>query len=740
MNRSGRPLVIWDFDGPIFGSRRARDDAFESVLTRFSEQVGACSFDYSATPLYDPRKLVRLAFADSNLPEKVLEDFELEFRKKLNEAEAACRIDRDVISTIENLSKQCGLAILSLRSEQSLTNLLHRHRLFEYFNCGVLGRDSSPASKPSPDAIYTIMEKANASAADTVFVGDSDHDWKAARAAGIAYFHAGWSDEPVAFARAKADLILARPAEVEMVLIGNVAALSRGDQFENKSELKKIARSDNFSFFAGAGVSIDAGFGSWESCYLPLLNEHFPRNALTGFSFPELVQMIVAEEDRAQRLFDGFKSKFAAQPEPSAYHYAMLRSACDTIWTTNYDNLFESASLSLGQNLPSVRDDSELKDNFVGRKLIKLNGDFQAARFDRKSLDWGIVLSDEQFDLSEVERPEMWRYFEDEYRTSSLIFVGVSFGDPSLRRIISIISRKLMRTRKPHFVLAAMPRTPNERLIVTRQIEVLRRRNIRTLLFDDFKTIAEFVSDLCILSRKPVIAFSGIAFYSLKEGGRPSAQEMAEGRLNGGVLSLQDIDQVCGDMGASLARYGFRVVSGHGEGVGVPAVARAYDEDRRSARYYMRKKGETQASRRATTIFVADDDLDAVRQKLARVAHVFVAMGGASNQGWESGTVKEVRKAIELGRPVILFRQGGGDVDQCFPELMTLMQRRMGDPKLRGQVETLNETISKLDREQLMTFLERDFVPSVRSLVATSIVCRDSSYFVTACLEADSDW
>jgi SIR2-like protein/SLOG family protein len=417
-----------------------------------------------------------------------------------------------------------------------------------------------------------------------------------------------------------------------------------------------------------------------------------------------------------------------------------MRSACETVWTTNYDNLFERACLSLGQIVPTVRDDSELKENFVGRKLIKLNGDFQTARFDPKSLNWGVVLSDEQFDLSEVERPEMWRYFEDEYRTSSLIFVGVSFGDPTLRRIISIISRKLMRTRKPHFVLAAKPATVNERLIVSKQIEVLRRRNIRTLLFDDFKAIAEFVSDLCILSRKPLISFSGTAFHVLGDGGRPGPQAMAEGKLDGGVLTWQEMDQLCGDMGASLARYGYRVASGHGDGVGIPAVAKAYEEDRRLGRFYMRKKGATQGSRSATTIFMSDSDINAVRQKLARVAHVVVAMGGASNQGWESGTVREVRMAIELGRPVILFRQGGGDVDRCYSQLMDLIQQNMADPKLRRQVQILNETISKMDRQQVMRFIERDFLPSVRSLVGASVASRDSSYFVTACLEADSDW
>ncbi len=739
MSPLARPLVIWDFDGPIFNSRKPRDDAFADVVSRLSDKIGPCSFDYTAAPLYDPRKFIRLAFADNKLPEEILENIELEYRARLREAEAACRIDREVLDTIERLSRQCSLAILSLRSEASLKDLLQRHGLAARFDAGILGRDSAPASKPSPQAVHSIMKKTKASPANTILIGDSDHDWKAAQEAGIAYFHAGWSGEPVAIARSRADLVLAHPSEAAMVVPRESAPLPVDAQIDIETELKSIARSGNFSFFAGAGVSIEAGFGNWEACYRPLLNQHLPANSLIGFSFPELVQMIVAAEDRAQKLFDDFKKKFEAQPQPGSYHYAMLRSACNTIWTTNYDNLFEHASLSLGQALPVVHSDGELKDNFVGRKLIKLNGDFQVARFDRKSLDWGIVLSDEQFDLSEVERPEMWRYFEDEYRTSSLIFVGVSFGDPTLRRIISIISRKLMRTRKPHFVLAAKPTTANERLIVSKQIEVLKRRNIRTLLFDDFRAIADFVNELCVLSRKPVIGFCGTAFHVLDK--RPDAHEMATGTLKDAVLSWQDMDRLCGEMGARLARNGFRVLSGHGDGVGVPAVARAFDEDRHMARYYMRKKGATQATRDATTIFVSENSLDEVRQKMAQVAHVVVAMGGPSDLGWESGTVKEVRMAAELGRPVILMRQGGGDIERCYPQLMELILQNVRDPKLRRDVHTLNERIGKMDRQQLMEFVDGDgFLSSVRALVGTSVASPDTSYFVTACTEADANW
>jgi HAD superfamily hydrolase (TIGR01549 family) len=729
-------LVIWDFDGPVFNSRNARDVAFARVDEHFSQEVGACSFDYSALPLFDPRQTVRWAYADKDLPAGVLDQIEARYRVELSQAEATVVVDRSIIEAIESLLQlQCKLAILSLRSEKGLKHLLQTHRLARYFSI-VHGRETPPASKPSKEAVLSILRQAGATQGETILIGDSDHDFKAAHDSGIPYFHAGWSTEPVSVAR-QAYQILVHPSEVELIVAHGLKPLPSSEQA--RKDLSNIVRSEKFSFFTGAGVSIASGLGSWRSCYYPILNKHLPESLLNGFSLPEIIQMIVVDDRRAHLLFDDFRAAFTSQREPNSYHFAIMRSACDTIWTTNYDNLFERVPNAPGGGVPVLRDDAQLKDYFgSGRKLIKVNGDFYAASFKRSSLDWGVVISDEQFDLSEVQRPEIWRYFEDEYRTSSLIFVGVSFADPTLRRILSIISRKVMRTRKPHFVLALEPQAPSERVIVAMQIEVLRQRNINTLLFDDYAAIAEFVSEICMSSRKPVITFLGTAYQSSEHDAAPEV-EVEDARLDDGILSFHDIEKMCGDLGVTLARAGFRVASGAGARIGIPAVAKAYEEDRRAARYYMRKHGATRGSRLAPTIFFSVDTLDEVRQKLLQSSHVVVAIGGASRRGSESGTVTEVRMALNMGRPVILFPQGGGDVAKCYDELI-MMSRSLIDPHLRDEVIRVNQSISTMDRTQVLAFVEHDFLPSVRSLVRNAMVSPYSTSFDDACVEADKEW
>ncbi len=46
--------------------------------------------------------------------------------------------------------------------------------------------------KPAPDHLLVAMAEAGEDPADTLFMGDMDTDWQAARRAGIDYVHAGW--------------------------------------------------------------------------------------------------------------------------------------------------------------------------------------------------------------------------------------------------------------------------------------------------------------------------------------------------------------------------------------------------------------------------------------------------------------------------------------------------------------------------------------------------------------------
>ena len=100
-------LVIWDFDGPIFNSRQARDIAFARVAEHFTPP----STHYKLFPLYSPRQTICLAYSDRNLGSDVLDEMEAYFRAELLKAEA----DIKVTVRCWKPSKICSMRIASRR-------------------------------------------------------------------------------------------------------------------------------------------------------------------------------------------------------------------------------------------------------------------------------------------------------------------------------------------------------------------------------------------------------------------------------------------------------------------------------------------------------------------------------------------------------------------------------------------------------------------------------------------------
>ncbi len=719
-------LVIWDFDGPLFESRKARDAAFRRLIGEFPK-LPVPQLLIEATPLYGPRNLIYLAYA-GEAPE-ALTTLEQRLRELLREEEAKVGISREVEETLVRLSElNCRQAILSLRSVLGVEGLLQRLQIRKYFDF-VRGRDDLPAPKPHPATIEDLLQQAGVDRAETVMVGDSAVDLQAARAAKIHYVHAGWSDEPIG-GLFTGICIASSPRDVELLAIDSIPIQSTE---KIRVELRQRASERPFSFFAGAGVSIPSGIGAWKETYLPILSKYLPHGAIAKMSLPEAVELVCVDAKDGGELFDEFKKLFRISREPNPYHYAMVRSRADTIWTTNYDMFFELAKAATkSSELNIIRNDTELKDCFgQSRKMIKVNGDFDSARFDKASMDWNLILSDEQFDISEAQRQEIWRYFEDEFRTSSIVFIGVSFADPTLKRVLSIVSRRVMRTRGRHYMLALRPSQLQDTVTMRRQIELLKRREIHPILFDSFSEMSSYVCELAVRSRRPMIGFSGRT-HKLDLSGTGSVAYIGETLLADGQLTIRQITTLSAMLGAQLARGGFRVGSSHGVGVGLPAVEDAHAARRHAGRFIVRKKGDTPTSRGAPVI-THGEDLQSARELLITASALLVAMGGGD------GTVDEVRQAIDRGRPVLLVPQAGGTVCRDHEKLLRRVER-MHDEPLRDAVIAANRKIAAIAAEALPGYLEKEFCPMVMGLVQQLATSAVSHVFEESCGKADEIW
>jgi phosphoglycolate phosphatase len=90
------------------------------------------------------------------------------------------------LDTLKALNQEgFRLGVVTNKDRRLTVKLLTALNLDPYFEIIVAGGDA-PRGKPSPDPLFLALEKTNTTAQQTLFVGDSQNDVQAARAAGIA--------------------------------------------------------------------------------------------------------------------------------------------------------------------------------------------------------------------------------------------------------------------------------------------------------------------------------------------------------------------------------------------------------------------------------------------------------------------------------------------------------------------------------------------------------------------------
>jgi HAD superfamily hydrolase (TIGR01509 family) len=110
--------------------------------------------------------------------------------------------------------RHVGVVIVTSNSSRTVYRWLARARLV-YTVRTVVGRDSLLALKPAPEMLLMALERSRLQADAALFVGDSDADRQAAKAAGVRFFAiAGTQERRTRMSGGGAQAIFASPAEL----------------------------------------------------------------------------------------------------------------------------------------------------------------------------------------------------------------------------------------------------------------------------------------------------------------------------------------------------------------------------------------------------------------------------------------------------------------------------------------------------------------------------------------------
>lgn len=129
------------------------------------------------------------ATPDSDLLARALRAFDICYERNLFERS---RVYPGVAETLDALLER-GLRLCCVTNKRVgfAAELLRQASLLARFDF-VLGGDSLPRKKPHPDQLLAASQRSGIAAANAALVGDSEHDYGAARQAGFAFIWASY--------------------------------------------------------------------------------------------------------------------------------------------------------------------------------------------------------------------------------------------------------------------------------------------------------------------------------------------------------------------------------------------------------------------------------------------------------------------------------------------------------------------------------------------------------------------
>ncbi len=701
--------LVFDFDGPVFDARSAAENALLRTLDHFSAKIGCPNFRFETLPLLNSLQMIRLVYSGMELESRVLTQIRTHYKAQLRTNEAAVRLHPEVARALRHAGDQSiPLGIFSSRKREAVRKLLAQLGVRHLFKV-IIGSDEVRNRKPSGPALVKIAEDLGVRVNHVVYVGDSDVDYLSAQVAGAKYLHAGWTGEPahLGFSQSR---VLSHPEHL-LELIDSLTTILPITAPTIPDALLPALHASEFTFYAGAGVSVPSGIGDWKGHYGPLVAKMRAAVLSQRQEFTQTMQLLSVDEDTRKTLFDAFRDSFAsAKRTPNAYHYSILRSRVAHVWTSNYDNLFEQANTECAFGAHTVTNDDELLEHFASPKLVvKMNGGVTTARY-KDDLDWDLILTQEQFDTVDLSRTEIWRSFEDDYRGTCIVFVGISFNDPALRRITTLARTRIRRTKYTHLFLTRVPEDPLLLKEAFLQAKNLARLHIRALFFSDHSKILQFVGRLAVRTLKPKVGISGSAVVIQVRGGYDATVT-----LDGGSAPISVMETFCRELGRRLGSGGYGVKSCGAPFVGIPAVEAAFEVQPIGTGFVLRKGGDRNFPRVAPVEVVTSPEYGEMRARFVSQLNLLIAIGGRVQK--DSGVLAEIALALERKVPVLLVPQFGGVCAMHHRELMNRFTQVFGGGDLLRQIVHLNANIASMSVEQLMLYVANECSADIEQLL-----------------------
>ena len=364
--------------------------------------------------------------------------------------------------------------------------------------------------------------------------------------------------------------------------------------------------------FVGAGVSMGAGYPSWASL-LTEVGEELGVKSGELHDLAALAQWSIQENGSATRVRNVIKEQIGAEHSVPLTLEIIARLPIKFIWTTNYDRLVERAFGSINRPIDAVSGaaDLALRATPGATRLFKMHGSVE--RLD------DVVISTDDYELYRSKRGAFLPLLQAHLSSMSMLFLGISFTDPNIRHVLSLIRESFTSAPPEHFAIVRPP----QREDYTTDTEFEARSTQHKLWSRDLKRYGLIVVEIDDYSEVPDLLRQVEQRVAARRVWISGSWPPEAGDEIARVYSVsQALGELVGDRGRDL-------VSGAGLVVGSASIAGFLDA--------LRSNGGWDLERRLIArpfpqpiLGAAPDQAQwaSLRAELARIADVVIFVGG----------------------------------------------------------------------------------------------------------------
>jgi hypothetical protein len=437
--------------------------------------------------------------------------------------------------------------------------------------------------------------------------------------------------------------------------------------------------------FAGAGLSVPAGFVDWKSLLRPLAED-------VGLDIerePDLIrltQYAINEAGGRARVNARLINEFTRRAEATRNHELLARLPVSAFWTTNYDGLIEESLSAAGREPAVIHSQEQLtsRSQWANSTVYKIHGD--------RSRPDQCVLSQDDFENYSDSHGQFIELLRGSLVESTFLFIGYSLSDPNIDHLLSRIRIRFGPDRREHFWItkgvAPDECGTNDEFEYRRgreelRIRDLKRYGIQAVLVDSYSDITDLLEELANRYRRRSVFVSGAA-----HDYRPLGQHKLENLARG--------------LGERLADQDYTLVSGGGLNVGTAAVLGAVA--------HANRRGVLTNERVRVTAFdqLIEDDPRARdrqyreyrRQMLESAGFaVFISGNKANGDSVEpaSGVRTEFDLAVQSGAIPVAIGASGHVAEELWRRLRADPARYYGDTQVVSELDRMGPGNTDLD-------------------------------------------